>query len=38
MFDLREIMTHAFALAGFGEALATFRDRPSGAIEITIKP
>lgn len=35
---LPEIMTHAFALADFGEALATFRDKGSGAIKITIKP
>jgi L-iditol 2-dehydrogenase len=35
---LREIMTHEFALADFAEALATFRDRSTGAIKITIKP
>jgi L-iditol 2-dehydrogenase len=35
---LREIMTHQFALADFGQALATFRDRSTGAIKITIKP
>ncbi len=35
---LPEIMTHEFALADFAEALATFRDRSSGAIKITIKP
>ena len=35
---LSEIMTHEFALADFGEALATFRDRSTGAIKITIKP
>ena len=35
---LNEIMTHEFALADFGDALATFRDRSSGAIKIIIKP
>ena len=35
---LSEIMTHEFRLADFGDALATFRDRSSGAIKITIKP
>jgi len=35
---LREIMTHEFALTDFAEALATFRDRSTGAIKITIKP
>ena len=35
---LRDVMTHEFALADFAEALATFRDRSSGAIKITIKP
>ena len=35
---LHEIMTHQFALADFGEALATFRDRSTGAIKITLKP
>jgi len=35
---LPEIMTHEFALADFADALATFRDRSSGAIKITIKP
>jgi L-iditol 2-dehydrogenase len=35
---LTEIMTHEFALADFAEALATFRDKDSGAIKITIKP
>ena len=29
---------HQFALADFGLALATFRDRSTGAIKITIKP
>ena len=33
-----EIMTHEFALADFGDALATFRDRGSGAMKIIIKP
>lgn len=35
---LKDIMTHEFALADFAEALATFRDRSTGAIKITIKP
>ncbi len=35
---LSHVMTHQFALADFGQALATFRDRSSGAIKITIKP
>ncbi len=35
---LRDIMTHEFALADFGRALMTFRDRSSGAIKITLKP
>ena len=35
---LSEIMTHQFARADFGAALATFRDRSTGAIKITIKP
>jgi len=35
---LTDIMTHEFALADFAEALATFRDKDSGAIKITIKP
>jgi L-iditol 2-dehydrogenase len=35
---LGEIMTHQFALTDFAAALATFRDRSSGAIKITIKP
>ncbi len=35
---LQAIMTHQFALGDFGQALATFRDRSSGAIKITIKP
>jgi L-iditol 2-dehydrogenase len=35
---LDAIMTHQFALADFGSALATFRDRASGAIKITLKP
>ena len=35
---LSEIMTHQFLLADFAEALATFRDRSTGAIKITIKP
>jgi L-iditol 2-dehydrogenase len=35
---LSDIMTHEFALADFAQALATFRDKDSGAIKITIKP
>jgi L-iditol 2-dehydrogenase len=35
---LREIMTHQFALSEFEKALATFRDRSTGAIKITITP
>ena len=35
---LDAIMTHQFALADFGQALATFRDRSTGAIKITLKP
>jgi L-iditol 2-dehydrogenase len=35
---LQDIMTHEFALADFADALATFRDKASGAIKITIKP
>jgi L-iditol 2-dehydrogenase len=35
---LTEIMTHEFALTDFADALATFRDKKSGAIKITIKP
>ena len=35
---LRDVMTHEFALADFADALATFRDRSTGAIKITIKP
>ncbi len=35
---LREIMTHRFALADYGQALATFNDPESGAIKIVIVP
>jgi L-iditol 2-dehydrogenase len=35
---LDQVMTHRFALADFGSALATFRDRSTGAIKITITP
>jgi len=35
---LKDIMTHEFALTDFADALATFRDKESGAIKITIKP
>ena len=33
-----EIITHEFPLARFADALATFRDRDSGAIKIIVKP
>jgi L-iditol 2-dehydrogenase len=35
---LREIMTHTFPLSDFGQALATFRDRSTGALKITLLP
>jgi L-iditol 2-dehydrogenase len=35
---VRDVMTHTFPLARFAEALATFRDRSSGAIKIILKP
>jgi L-iditol 2-dehydrogenase len=35
---VREVMTHQFALADFGAALATFNDPGSGAIKIIIRP
>lgn len=35
---VREVMTHEFPLADFGDALATFRDKSSGAIKIILKP
>ena len=35
---LAEIMTHEFALADFAAALATFRDRSSGALKIIVRP
>ncbi len=35
---LADIITHEFALADFAAALATFRDKSSGAIKITVKP
>jgi L-iditol 2-dehydrogenase len=35
---VREVMTHQFALAEYGEALATFNDPDSGAIKIIIRP
>jgi L-iditol 2-dehydrogenase len=35
---VREVMTHEFPLDSFAEALATFRDRSSGAIKIILKP
>ncbi|CAN5648292.1 alcohol dehydrogenase catalytic domain-containing protein [soil metagenome] len=35
---VREVMTHEFPLERFADALATFRDRSSGAIKIILKP
>jgi len=35
---VREVMTHEFTLERYGEALATFRDKSSGAIKIIVKP
>jgi L-iditol 2-dehydrogenase len=35
---VREVMTHRFALADYGTALATFNDPASGAIKIVIEP
>jgi L-iditol 2-dehydrogenase len=35
---VREVMTHEFPLERFADALATFRDRSSGAIKIIVKP
>jgi L-iditol 2-dehydrogenase len=35
---VRDIMTHRFALADYGEALATFNDPASGAIKIIVAP
>jgi L-iditol 2-dehydrogenase len=35
---VREVMTHEFPLERFADALATFRDRDSGAIKIIVKP
>jgi L-iditol 2-dehydrogenase len=35
---VREVMTHRFALADYGQALATFNDPASGAIKIVIAP
>ena len=35
---VRELLTHRFPLADYGEALATFRDRSSGAIKIVVTP
>jgi L-iditol 2-dehydrogenase len=35
---VREVMTHEFPLGRFADALATFRDRDSGAIKIIVKP
>jgi L-iditol 2-dehydrogenase len=35
---VRELLTHRFPLAEYGAALATFRDRSSGAIKIVVTP
>jgi L-iditol 2-dehydrogenase len=35
---LREQLTHEFPLGDFATALATFRDRDSGALKIVVKP
>lgn len=35
---VRDVMTHEFTLAQYAEALATFRDKSSGAIKIIVKP
>jgi L-iditol 2-dehydrogenase len=35
---VRELVTHRFALADYGEALTTFNDRSSGAIKILVAP
>jgi L-iditol 2-dehydrogenase len=35
---VRDVMTHEFTLEQFAEALATFRDKSSGAIKIILKP
>ena len=35
---VRDVMTHEFRLDEFPEALATFRDKSSGAIKIIVKP
>jgi L-iditol 2-dehydrogenase len=35
---VRDVMTHEFRLDEFGAALATFRDKSSGAIKIIVKP
>jgi L-iditol 2-dehydrogenase len=35
---VRDLITHEFPLEDFGEALATFRDRSSGALKIILTP
>jgi L-iditol 2-dehydrogenase len=35
---LRELVTHEFPLSEFATALATFRDRDSGALKIVVRP
>lgn len=35
---VKELITHHFSLADYGEALATFNDRASGAIKIIVHP
>jgi L-iditol 2-dehydrogenase len=35
---VRDVMTHEFPLERYADAMATFRDRESGAIKIIVKP
>ena len=35
---VRELITHRFRLADYGQALATFQDRSSGAIKVIVQP
>jgi L-iditol 2-dehydrogenase len=35
---VRDIMTHRFALADYGRAMATFNDPASGAIKVIVAP
>jgi threonine dehydrogenase-like Zn-dependent dehydrogenase len=34
----RELLTHTFPLAEFGEALATFNERRDGALKVIVEP